>query len=104
MSDHERKTGGNAALQDDVDVQTPRRYRVLLHNDHYTTMEFVVEVLLEVFHKPSAEAHQIMMQVHRNGAGTAGVYVKSIAESKVLAVHQRARQAGYPLRSSLEPE
>ncbi len=90
--------------RDDVRLESPRRYRVLLHNDHYTTMEFVILVLREVFRKNSAEAERIMLNVHENGLGVAGVYIKAVAEAKVLAVHQRARKAGYPLRCSAEPE
>ncbi len=85
-------------------LERPRRYRVLLHNDHYTTMEFVVEVLKEVFRKTEAEAKKIMLNVHKQGLGVAGTYVKPVAEAKVLAVHKKARSAGYPLRCSSEPE
>lgn len=85
-------------------VRPPRLYKVLLHNDHYTTMDFVVDVLCDVFGKSATEAVRIMLQVHHDGAGVAGVYPAQLAETKVGAVHDRARANGYPLRCSMEPE
>jgi ATP-dependent Clp protease adaptor protein ClpS len=85
-------------------VDKPRMYKVLLHNDNYTTMEFVVLVLASVFHKPEAEAVQIMLDVHRKGIGLAGVYQREIAETKVQRVLQMAQQAQFPLMCSMEPE
>ncbi|MFP4172386.1 MAG: ATP-dependent Clp protease adaptor ClpS [Candidatus Hydrogenedentota bacterium] len=79
-------------------------YRVLLHNDHYTTMDFVVYILETVFRKPMDQAVRIMLNVHENGTGIAGVYSAEIAEAKVATVHRQARQHGYPLRCSMEPE
>jgi ATP-dependent Clp protease adaptor protein ClpS len=86
----------------DSDFGEPPRYRVLLHNDHYTTMEFVVEVLTEIFHHDRARAEQIMMMVHRQGVGCCGEYDREIAESKVAAVTRRAAEAGFPLRCTME--
>lgn len=85
-------------------VQPPRACRVLLHNDHYTTMDFVVSVLMTVFHHPAARAHEIMLAVHRQGVGAAGVYPPQIAETKVALVHRTAQEYGFPLRCSIEPE
>jgi ATP-dependent Clp protease adaptor protein ClpS len=82
----------------------PKLYRVLLHNDDYTTREFVVEVLRSVFHRTEVEAVAIMLKVHHNGVGVAGTYTKDVAETKALTVEHLARQNGYPLRLSLEPE
>ena len=82
----------------------PRMYKVLLHNDDYTTREFVVEVLKGVFHKSETDAVQIMLHVHHNGAGVAGVYVLEVAETKVSAVHGAAEDRGYPLRAGVDPE
>ena len=82
----------------------PRRYKVLLHNDNYTTMEFVVMVLMSVFHKSFFEATRIMLHVHRRGVGVAGVYPKEIAETKIDRVLEMARAAEYPLQCSMEPE
>ena len=83
-------------------VKEPRMSRVLLHNDDYTTMEFVVEVLQGVFNKPRSEATRIMLNVHNHGIGVCGVYPAEIAESKVVVVHNLARCNGFPLRCSLE--
>ena len=84
--------------------ERPRKFRVVLLNDHYTTMEFVVAVLVGVFRKSGAEAERIMLQVHQNGRGTAGVYVKAIAEAKAEMVHRLAREHGYPLKCVVEPD
>lgn len=86
------------------EVVRPRLFKVLLHNDDYTTMEFVVYVLQRVFHKPLDEAVRIMLSVHHHGLGVCGIYPCEIAETKVEAVHAYAREEGYPLRSSMEPE
>jgi ATP-dependent Clp protease adaptor protein ClpS len=85
-------------------LKKPPLYRVLFHNDNYTTMEFVVWVLLSVFHKSESDAVSIMLNVHRNGAGVAGVYTREVAETKVNKVHQLAKEQEYPLKLSLEPE
>ena len=78
-------------------------YKVLLLNDHYTTMEFVVMVLEQVFHKTADEAMQIMLAVHQAGKGVAGLYPKEIAETKVALVRHMARKDGYPLQCVMEP-
>lgn len=88
----------------DVDVREPRKFRVLLHNDDYTTMEFVIEVLISIFRKSPDEAMAIMLSVHEKGLGSCGVYTEEIAETKVAQVHDRARKAGFPLRCSMEEE
>ncbi len=84
-------------------VRRPRLYKVLLHNDDYTTMEFVVMVLATVFHRSEAEAVQIMLHVHRRGVGVAGVYPREIAESRVAKVCHMAREAEFPLLCTMEP-
>lgn len=86
------------------EVREPRRYKVLLHNDDYTTMEFVVRVLMNVFSKSEAEATQIMLSVHKNGTGLCGVYTAEVAETKVVMVRQMARGGGYPLKCTMEEE
>ena len=85
-------------------VKRPPLYKVLLHNDNYTTREFVVAVLREVFHKGESEAVQIMLHVHYNGIGVAGVYTHDVAQTKVQTVEKLARENDFPLRLSLEPE
>ncbi|MEC7523956.1 MAG: ATP-dependent Clp protease adapter ClpS [Myxococcota bacterium] len=85
-------------------VKKPRMYRVLVHNDDYTTREFVVEVLQQVFHHSETTAVRIMLHVHYNGVGVAGVFTREVAETKVQKVEQMAREREYPLRLTMEPE
>ena len=85
-------------------VARPARYKVLLFNDDYTPMEFVVNILEQIFGKGPTEATQIMLAVHRGGVGIAGVYVLDVAETKVAAVHQAAEARGFPLRAGVEQE
>ncbi len=92
------------ATRSEEKVKRPRRFKVVLYNDDYTPMEFVVVVLEQIFGKSPAEATQIMLHVHRNGTGLAGVYVLEVAETKVATVHKLAESRGYPLRSGAEPE
>ncbi len=86
------------------EVRRPDLFRVVLLNDDYTTMDFVVEVLETVFLKRPAEAHRIMMLVHTQGRGICGVYPHEIAETKAATVQDLARQQGFPLQATLEPE
>jgi ATP-dependent Clp protease adaptor protein ClpS len=83
-------------------LEEPPMYRVLLHNDDYTTMEFVVEILQRVFHKSSTEATRIMLLVHKSGIGVCGVFPAEIAETKVEVVHHLAKKHGFPLQCSME--
>lgn len=85
-------------------VRRPPKFKVILYNDDFTPMEFVVRILEQVFHKSPAEATQLMLQIHRGGYGIAGVYVLEVAETKVVAVHQAAERNGYPLRAGVEEE
>jgi ATP-dependent Clp protease adaptor protein ClpS len=85
-------------------VERPKLYKVLLHNDDYTTREFVVWVLQLVFHRWETEAVQIMLHVHNNGVGVAGVYPHDVAEAKVRRVTELAEQNEFPLLSTMEPE
>jgi ATP-dependent Clp protease adaptor protein ClpS len=89
-------------VKGDEELREPKMYRVILHNDDYTTMDFVVEVLVSVFHKPAAEATKIMMDVHKKGKGVCGVYTYDIASTKVSIVHQLAKRREFPLKCSLD--
>jgi len=99
-------TGKNPELQekaeDTTELNEPPQFRVLLHNDDYTTMDFVVQILELVFSKAPAEAMQIMLSVHRNGIGLCGVYTAEVAETKVAMVHHLAREHKFPLKCSME--
>jgi ATP-dependent Clp protease adaptor protein ClpS len=85
-------------------VRRPDRFKVLLFNDDYTPMEFVVGLLERVFGKGPVEATELMLRIHRSGLGVAGVYVLEVAETKVAAVHRLAEERGFPLRAGLECE
>ena len=104
MSDVERRTGGEVLERTRQETKKPELYRVLLINDDYTTMEFVVDVLETIFHKQPAEAYRIMMMVHTQGKGLCGVYPHEVAETKVTTVIERARENGFPLLAAMEPE
>jgi len=86
----------------DEELDEPKRYKVLLHNDDYTTMDFVVLVLKKVFNKTETEATQIMMKVHKDGVGVCGVYTAEVAETKVHLVRNMAKKQGYPLKCTME--
>jgi ATP-dependent Clp protease adaptor protein ClpS len=83
-------------------LQKPKLYKVLLHNDDYTTMEFVVFILAAIFHRSETDAVQIMLHVHRKGVGVAGVYTREVADARVRQVEALAREYEYPLRCSIE--
>ena len=85
-------------------VKPPPRYKVLMHNDDYTTMDFVVLVLKVVFAKSETEAQKIMLDIHTTGVGVCGVYAYEIAETKVARVNKMARDAGHPLKTAIEQE
>jgi ATP-dependent Clp protease adaptor protein ClpS len=104
VSDADRRREGGVAEKTRPKTEEPKLYKVLLHNDDYTTMEFVISILESVFTKSPAEAYRIMMQVHTEGTGIAGVYPFEVAETKVVMVEERAKEAGHPLRCSIEPE
>lgn len=95
---------------EDVDLEdrpvssVPRRYKVIFHNDDYTTQEFVILVLMRFFHKGEAEARHIMLTVHFKGAAVAGVYTRDVAETKAQQVMDLARENGMPLLLTTEPE
>jgi ATP-dependent Clp protease adaptor protein ClpS len=84
------------------EIREPKMYRVILHNDDYTTMDFVIEVLISIFHKPAAAATRIMIDVHNRGKGICGIYTYDIAATRVVRVHQLAKNREFPLKCSLE--
>jgi ATP-dependent Clp protease adaptor protein ClpS len=90
------------SLKTEKKVDEPKMYRVVLHNDHYTTMDFVVEILVSIFHMPTARAVQVMLDVHKKGIGVCGVYSFDIAVTKVSQVHQMAKAREFPLKCSYE--
>lgn len=104
MSHHDFDTDSDVRVKPRDEVQTPRRYKVLLHNDHYTSMEFVIMILETVFRRSTAESVEIMFSVHHKGIGVAGVYPAAVAETKIEQVHKKAEEEGFPLRCSMEPE
>ena len=92
----------NVITKSDVKIQEPSMYRVLLHNDDYTPMDFVVDILESVFNMKQSQATQIMMDVHQKGIGVCGVYTYEIAETKVAVVAESARKEEYPLKCTME--
>jgi ATP-dependent Clp protease adaptor protein ClpS len=104
MSRTRSDSDSDVEVREKTRTKTPKQYKVFLLNDDYTTMDFVVEILETVFMKTPAESTQIMLQVHKQGKGLAGVFTKQIAEAKVELVHERASSEGYPLRCVMEEE
>jgi ATP-dependent Clp protease adaptor protein ClpS len=84
-------------------LKEPQEFRVILLNDHYTTMEFVIGILMAIFHKSENEAYDIMMKVHQNGKGVVGLYPWDIAQTKAALVHKLAQENEFPLRCIVEP-
>jgi ATP-dependent Clp protease adaptor protein ClpS len=104
MSQYFSETKPVVEKQDRDEVKEPPMFKVLLHNDDYTTMEFVVEILMYVFHKTVDDATRIMLNVHQKGIGVCGVYTHDVAETKVETVHRLARENGHPLKCTMESE
>jgi ATP-dependent Clp protease adaptor protein ClpS len=102
MAGRHHQTDGAVKERAANKTEEPKLYNVILLNDDYTTMEFVLQILETLFQKSPAEAYRIMMQVHRNGRGLAGVYTYEVAETKAEKVAALAAEAGYPLRATLE--
>ena len=92
------------AIKEREKTKKPPMFKVLIHNDDYTTREFVVMILEGIFHKSEAEAARIMMYVHNNGVGVAGIYAHQVAETKIAKTLSLARRYEYPLQLSMEPE
>lgn len=92
------------ALSEEIEIKFPKRYKVLILNDDYTSMEFVIDILMNVFHKTFEQAEAIMLDVHKKDKGVCGIYTYEIAETKVLTVHKRAKESGFPLKCIIEEE
>lgn len=90
--------------REDIHLKEPRRFKVIIYNDDFTTMEFVILVLTSVFFKPVAEAERLMMTVHQSGSAVVGIYTYDTARSKVDKATRMARNEGFPLRLNVEPE
>ena len=102
MGNASRQSGDQVIERREPKTREPDRHQVVLLNDDYTTMEFVMDVLESIFHKSPAEAYRIMLLVHTQGRGVCGVYTWEIAETKAASVQIMAQQAGYPLRAVVE--
>lgn len=102
-NDHVEGESGVATISK-TELKRPKKYRVVMHNDDYTTMEFVVFALKKFFGKDALEAESIMMEIHEKGAATCGVYTREIAESKADKVMKTAESEGHPLRCTVESE
>ncbi|MFH2108420.1 MAG: ATP-dependent Clp protease adapter ClpS [Chrysiogenia bacterium] len=92
----------DSQIKDQSELRPPPMYRVILHNDHYTTMEFVIDVLVKIFHKSASEATHITLDIHHSGSGLCGVYSYDIARTKVSQVQRLARAQEFPLKCTFE--
>jgi ATP-dependent Clp protease adaptor protein ClpS len=97
-------TNTDLEIINEISLKYPKKYKVLILNDDYTSMEFVVDVLINIFHKSYEEAKNIMLEVHKKDKGVCGVYTHEIAETKIMQVHKKARENGFPLRAEMEEE
>ncbi len=98
MRQHEYET------TEDLDLKKPKMYRVLLLNDDFTSMEFVISTLSDIFHKSEEDAYEIMLHIHNKGSGVCGIYTHEIAETKVAQVLSLAKKSEFPLRAIMEEE
>ena len=98
------KSQSSVRERQNTNVNEPRRFKVVIYNDDFTTMDFVVRILREVFFKSQAEAETLMMTIHRSGQAIAGIYTYDIAKSKVRKATNMAREEGFPLRLTYQPE
>lgn len=94
----------DSIVEIDEEITEPPMYKVLLHNDDFTTKAFVVEILMGIFNKSQEEAVRLMWHVHKNRAGVCGIYPLEVAETKIIQVTALARENGFPLKSTMEPE
>ena len=104
MSNYDPEKEGDTLSEIEEDLAEPPMYRVLLLNDDYTTMDFVIDVLMSVFQKSPEEATRIMLNVHRAGVGVCGIFSFEVAETKVDTVHALAQEMGFPLKCTMEKD
>lgn len=88
----------------EISLKYPKKYKVFILNDDYTSMDFVIDIIMSIFHKSFQEAEAIMLEVHKKERGVCGIYTHEIAQTKVMQVHKRARESGFPLRAEMEEE
>lgn len=103
MSENTRKNEKEDVLTRER-TEEPKKFKVLLLNDDYTSMEFVVWVLMTIFRHSQAGATRIMLHIHNSGVGVAGIYSREVAETRIAQVHEVAKEAGHPLQCTMEPE
>ncbi|MCF6340424.1 MAG: ATP-dependent Clp protease adaptor ClpS [Sulfurimonas sp.] len=97
-------TNTDLELIEETLIKHPKKYKVLILNDDYTSVEFVIEILISIFHKSYKEAELITLEVHKQEKGVCGIYTNEIAETKIMQVHKKARESGFPLRAQKEEE
>lgn len=97
-------THTNYELSDEIMVKYPKKYKVYLLNDDYTSMDFVIDILISIFHKSYEDAEKIMLEIHKKDRGLCGVYTHEIAETKVMQVTRKAKDSGFPLKATMEEE
>jgi ATP-dependent Clp protease adaptor protein ClpS len=103
MAERERELQGDVVTEEHTTTRRPRPYNVILHNDDYTTMDFVQMILVAIFHHPPAAAAQLMLEVHHKGKAVAGTFTREIAETKQSEAMALARREGHPLKCTVEP-
>jgi len=97
-------TNTELELQDELKLTFPKKYKVYLLNDDYTSMDFVIDILISIFHKDYEQAEKIMLDIHKKERGLCGVYTHEIAETKVMQVIKKAQENGFPLKATMEEE
>ena len=91
-------------LMEELKLKYPKKYKVFILNDDYTSMDFVIDVLMSIFHKSYEDAENVMLYIHKRDRGLCGIYTHEIAETKVMQVIKKAKDSGFPLKSTMEEE
>ena len=97
-------TNTHLEIDEETALKYPKKYKVFLLNDDYTTMDFVIDILMNIFHKSYEQAQDIMLEVHKKDKGLCGIYTYEIAETKTMQVRRKAKDNGFPLRATIEEE